>query len=70
MSSYFSKVLILGGNGFVGRAIGNSFKDYGVNVVSLSSSEVDLCDPSCVDFLKKNLGAELRPICWTDFLFN
>lgn len=49
------RVIILGGNGFVGRALNKKLKDHGVDVLSYSSHELDLVDENATEKLGKEV---------------
>jgi nucleoside-diphosphate-sugar epimerase len=48
-----ARVVILGGSGFVGRALARHLQQANVETVALSSVHLDLCDPGAVDALRE-----------------
>lgn len=53
-----SRVVVLGGSGFVGRAILEELGRLNVPAVSVSSQEVDLCRPEAVEQLRRLVRQE------------
>ncbi|HIC04984.1 MAG TPA: NAD-dependent epimerase/dehydratase family protein, partial [Nitrospirales bacterium] len=47
-----SRVVVLGGSGFVGKDLVAHLHELGIETVSLSSTDIDLCQPESVDALR------------------
>ena len=52
-----SQVVILGGTGFVGVSLVAHLKALEIETISLSSADIDLCDPESVGALQAQLQA-------------
>ena len=48
-----SRVVVLGASGFVGQHMSQKLRDHNIPMLTLSSDDVDLCDPSCIRRLKR-----------------